>query len=278
MAKPLEITFHGPFVFRFGKNCAWAYAPKCDEHYLNILTDKEDVVLPRKKQKKIRTFHLTGPTHGKTVSSDNCPIVTYPWDPEKKRWPYTERHWNYVLSFPAPDYIYGLVPEYVWIYGYPERDKAPDPSKPEKSRYARALRFRYNDSPTPPQFNELDSKHFHANHLGGADPGYSIEIRYGHYASVTKKKEEYYLDAQSCFESMREHLSPCDDWKAFFGEPANSSATMSRLSAPHIDIIGGPNGPHDCGAPVMALFEEGVSLKPAEPKTNISSTKGKSKK
>lgn len=259
MPTPLEITFHGPFVFRFGCEYAWAYAPRCDEHYLNILTDTEDVDLPIDKEtnERIRTFQLTGPTPGKTVSKSTCLIITYPW---KNTWPDTERHWNYVLRFPAPDYIYGLVPEYVWIYGYPELDKVPDPSKPEKSYFARALRFRYNDSPTPPQFNELRENQISANHFGGADPRYSIDIRYGHYASVPQKKEEYYLDAQSCFASMREKLSPCDQWKAFFGpDPEYDRVRMEKHNF-YLLRAGGTSGPHDCGASVMAMVEDGVSL------------------
>jgi hypothetical protein len=255
---PLEITFHGPFVFRFASDHAWAYAPKCDEHYLNILTDTEDVRLPLDKETNlpIRTFNLTGPQGGTTVQSGKK-IMTHPWDLNKKGWPKTERHWQYVLSFPAPDSIFGLVPEYVWIYGY-----SPDGSSSANGKYdyyARALRFRYNNSDDP-QFDEFKDNQiqFCAKHLGGNESGYSIEIRYSHYASVAKKKEEYYLDAQSCFENMREHLSPCDEWKAFFGE----EPAKSKYHGPYsVFQASGPNGPHDCGAPVMAL-EDGISLNP----------------
>jgi hypothetical protein len=262
MATPLEITFHGPFVFHFGKEQAWAYAPKCDEHYLNILTDEEDVRLPiGADNQPIRTFNLVGPNAKVTACSGNK-VMTYPWDPKKKGWPKTQDDWQYVLNFPVPDCIFGLVPEYIWIYGY-----SPDGSPSNEGhdyQFARALRFRYNDSGDP-QFEEFKDNRikFCAKHLGGTDPYYSIEIRYGHYASVTKKKAEYYLDAQSCFESMREKLSPCDEWKAFFGDdPAESGARLRKLVPP---IAGGPNGPHDCGAPVMALFDEGVTLRPVEP-------------
>jgi hypothetical protein len=252
----LEITFHGPFVFRFGIDYAWAYAPKCDEHYLNILTDTEDVTLPKDKEinELIRTFEMTGPTPGKTVSASTCSVIHQKWDTS---WPDTEKHWNYVLRFPTPDYIYGLLPEYVWIYGY-LNSGAPDPGKQEQTHYARALRFRYNDSPTSPQFHEIDSKYFNAKHLGGIDPGYSIEIRYTHYHSVARKKAEYFADAQSCFESMREKLSPCHKWKAFFGEdPDTAGVCVQSFVAP---FSGGSNGPHDCGAAVIAMEDDGISL------------------
>jgi hypothetical protein len=174
--------------------------------------------------------------------------VTYSWN---KNWPDTEKHWNYVLRFPAPDYIYGLVPEYVKIDGYPT------PSK--NNHYARALRFRYNDSDNP-QFKELEN--FHANHLGGTDPGYSIEIRYNHYHSVVRRKKDFYADAKSCFKSMRKKLSPCDQWKAVFGEdPAQYGVQPKNQPIAFKSVQpGGPAGPHDCGAPVMAL-QDGVSLK-----------------
>jgi len=246
---PLEITFHGPFVFRFGKDKAWAYAPKCDEHYLNILTDREDVTLPMDQEtnERIRTFEMTGPTPGKTVAVNFDSIITYGWD---KTWPNTERHWNYVLNFPAPDYIYGLVPEYVWIYGYK--------AGINDGRYARALRFTYNDSPAPPQFNELAKNQISASHLGSAS-GYSIEIRYNHYHSVARKKAEYFADAQSCFASMREKLTPCDEWKALYGEdPAKPKHNLPSTNVKS----GGTSGPHDCGAAILAM-EDGISLKPS---------------
>jgi hypothetical protein len=250
MPTPLEITFHGPFVFRFGINNAWAYAPNCDEHYLNILTDKEDVDLPLDlKGDRIRTFKLTGPTPGETVSRNPDSIITYAWN--NKTWPDADTYWNYVLSFPAPDYIYGLVPEYVWIYGY-------DPNV-LGAYYARALRFMYYDSPIPPQFDELANNQITANHLGSAS-GYSIEIRYNHYHSVPRKKAEYFADAQSCFESMREKLPPCDKWKAFYGEDPAKPKHYLPFKNKNVRS-GGTSGPHDCGAAVMAM-EDGISLKP----------------
>jgi hypothetical protein len=270
MATPLEITFHGPFVFHFGKKHAWAYAPICDEHYLNILTDMEDVRLPsNQKNEPIRTFNLTGPTKGTTRNVGDNLIITYPWYSGKNGkggWPNSEDSWQYVLEFPSPNEIYGLVPEYVWLYGYDPHNVA-NRAKVTADKFARSLRFRYNDSPTRPQFKELTNNQISAKHLGGdnPDPAYSIEIRYGHFASVVKKKAEYYLDAQSCFESMREKLSPCDEWKAFFGDDPNTKR-------PRTDRFGGQNGPHDCGAPVMALFDEGVSLEPTKP-TKKKSTK-----
>src|SRR4029077_17515936 len=143
---------------------AWAYAPRCKQHHLNILTDTEDVRLPTIKNKQVKKFHLTGPKSGTTASSGYS-IITCPW---KRSWPCTEKSWNYVLRFPAPDSIFGLVREPVTIYGYPPE------SETECADYARALRFRYNDSPTPPQFEELSDNQISANHLGGAAPGYSI--------------------------------------------------------------------------------------------------------
>jgi hypothetical protein len=286
MPTPLEITFHGPFVFRFGREYAWAYAPRCDEHYLNILTDMEDVTLPRSKKtnKPIRTFELAGPIKSTVPTSKTTEqlgenaIITYPWysgeKGKEKGWPDTQEDWEYVLKFPAPDYIYGLVPEYVWIYGYPTPCTAND-----GKYYARALRFRYEESACP-KFNVLDGKNFHANHLGGTNPSYSIEIRYTHYHSVARKKEEYFADAQSCFESMRENLPPCDQWKVFFGEDPAKSGVQPANNAGlfNIEFAGGPNGPHDCGAAVMAL-EDGISLKPkTHPRNSRSVSRGRVEK
>jgi hypothetical protein len=64
----------------------------------------------------------------------------------------------------------------------------------------------------------LKPRHIFTFEVAGWTFRYSIEIRYSHYHRVARKKAEYFADAQSCFESMREKLSPCDTWKAFFGE------------------------------------------------------------
>ena len=61
------------------------------------------------------------------------------------------------------DYIYGLVPEYVWIYGYDPKDYN-NKKKVTDGKYSRALRFGYNDSDDP-QFKELERKKFCAKHL-----------------------------------------------------------------------------------------------------------------
>ena len=201
----------------------------------------EDVPLPMKNRKKVKTFHLIGPKSGITTWTGDNPIVTYSW---KKRWPSTEKHWNYVLTFPAPDYIYGLVPEYVKIHEYPNSSK--------NNHYA--LRFRYNDSDDP-QFDEFK---INANHLGGTDPSYCIEIRYNHFHSVVRRKMDFFADATRCFKSMRKNLPPCDRWKPVFEEDAPQS-TVQRRNRPKMVIPGGPAGPHDCGAPVMAL-QDGVLL------------------
>ena len=185
--------------------------------------------------------------------------MTYDW---KERWPHTEKHWNYVLIFPAPDYIFGLVPEYVKIQGYPiEIQGYRLESEAEPDFYARALRFRYNDSKSP-QFSELDEKKFHANHLGGTDPSYSIQIRYNHYHSVVRRKNEFFADAKSCFKRMRKNLPPCDRWKAVFEQDTPKSVVRQAKHTASLEILlpGGPGGPHDCGAPVMAM-KDGVSLK-----------------
>jgi hypothetical protein len=277
---PLEITFHGPFVFRFGLEYAYAYAPKCDEHYLNILTDTEDVELPMNNNNPIRTFTFSGPNPTPPVltttptptlkpsvipqQGNPCSIVHYDW--QREVWPDSEKEWQHVLRFPLPDYYFGLIPEYMWIYGYP------NPKNVTEGPYARALRFRYNDSPKSPNFDQFTTYPINATHLScptsipacSRDPFYSIEIRYGHYASVAKKKAEYYLDAQSCFESMREKLPPCDTWKAFFGRdpsrpyPTFPVGTSGTPAGSYLSTFsgGGPNGPHDCGASVMVMNDQ----------------------
>src|ERR1700744_3410560 len=104
MATPLEITFHGPFVFRFEPDYAWAYAPKCPGHHLNILTDSDDVCLPltkKKPRRKIRTFYFNDPDQtpplpgSVTALTGSYSTVQHDWNPN---WPHTDKHWHYVLK------------------------------------------------------------------------------------------------------------------------------------------------------------------------------------
>jgi hypothetical protein len=203
---------------------ASAYLATCPNHYLNITTDTNDVVLGETTK-----FSLKNTTKGKTVKERSNPILSLQWLPE-----WSESKWKYVFEFPSPDSIFGLGAEYISIQDGP---------KPWDGKYARALRFRYRDSENP-YFDGLEEQpeEFDATHYDGAGSFYAIDIRY-HDMEVSEQPEDY-DDAEECFENMRSLLPPCDQWTVRFNR--ESEIWVESPSLPH---------PRDCSAPVLVLTD-----------------------
>src|SRR5258708_4431489 len=170
MATPLEVTFRGPFVFRFGKDGMSAYLAHCEKHYLTVKTDTNDVP----PADKTDTFSLTGPTPAAiTRLGQTQPLLIVDWDWESKNWPTSpgKTLWRYVFELPAPDIIFGLCAEYADIQGH---------KAPTGTRFARGLRLKYGDS-KPPDISGLNTQ-IDARHFDETLSIYSIEIDYRDYA------------------------------------------------------------------------------------------------
>src|SRR5258708_23600412 len=109
MATPLEVTFRGPFVFRFGKDGMSAYLAHCEKHYLTVKTDTNDVP----PADKTDTFSLTGPTPAAiTRLGQTQPLLIVYWAWESKNWPTSpvKTLCRDVFEFSDPCMICGLFP------------------------------------------------------------------------------------------------------------------------------------------------------------------------
>ena len=243
MGKPLEISFHGPVVFRLTPNSAFAYLAICPYHQLNVRTDNDDLS-PDENQ----TYRLTGPSSSATKLGRGADVVTLGWD---TNWPSSTKDWLYIFELPAPDFIFGLQPEFIDIQG--------GAGATWKGKYARGVRFQYRDSPDP-QFTGLPA--INALYTNGKDSFYHIEILYRDTNTISS--EDPYEDARECFVNMRRLLKPCDRWGVSFDPPQASVAKnmiLRRQASTTPGLIGNTGGKHpvDCGSPALVL-RDGVQL------------------
>jgi hypothetical protein len=230
----LEVNFHGPIAFRFCKDVAWAYLPKCDEHYCNILTDSNDVSPAR-----LEVFELKGPKAGPTKRGQGFKMVELDWNfgagPEAKKC-------YCIFKLPSPSLIFGLRAEYVKIDVPGEQGW--------EGVYARGLRFWYSECDVAPTINPAADLHnpnkFDASSFGHSSL-YQMEIRYRD--AKHEPASAHHKDAEHCSLRMRKLFPPCDKWKVSF-EPPKKSGPQPRIGGPH---------PVDCGANPL-VFSDGILL------------------
>jgi hypothetical protein len=234
----LEINFHGPIVFRLCKDVAWAYLPKCEDHYCNILTDTNDI-----SPKRRRIFEVLGPKSAPTKSGgEGSPMVERKWN-----WgegPRPEKCYC-IFKLPSPDRIFGLRGEYVKIDIPGEQGL--------EGNYARGLRFYYSECSVAPTIIPQDGAaagdlhKFCAKYWGHSDL-YQTEIRY-HDTKRQPTIDHHHRDAMKCSRSMRKLFPPCDKWKVNFEPPKKEGLAI---------LIGGKH-PVDCGANLL-VFSDGIVL------------------
>jgi hypothetical protein len=238
MSKSLEVNFYGPIAFRMCKNEAWAFLPKCRDHYCNILTDQNDI-----SPKRRRIFEVVGPKSGLTQLGSGALIVQRNWD---KKWGPKPLDCYCIFKLPSPDKVFGLRGEYVKI-DIPKETSL-------EGIYARGIRFWYADCPVAPAIMPADGAaagdlHYFDASYCGHDDLYQVEIRY-HDARHQPSIDHHHRDAMACSRSMRKLFPPCEKWKVNF-EPPKKSHDM------HI-LIGGKH-PIDCGANSI-VFNDGSNL------------------
>lgn len=238
MPTPLEINFHGPFVFRFTDEYAWAYAAECPNHYLEIITDKNDVTVLKNTE-----YELTNATKGKHTYHEVVPVATKKWD---GNWPTNKNDWSYLFKFPAPESIFGLGQETVTI-------KYEDGTV-STGYFARGLRFTYLDSSQPDFAGITDAIHYD----DGQSIRYMIEIRYQD-RSVNPDPKYRYTDAKQCSKNMLRKLPPCDQWDVQFPDAESTDAQMLKAYDAKKYLISSGSSPRDCGAPVL-VCPDGITF------------------
>jgi hypothetical protein len=263
---PLILDLIGPFLVHLQKpnnKHATIYAPLCENHHANLLTDEEDISLD--EVGCCYTLHNPVPSTCFSQCDPDRPrelIRVKCSDPLNARGNY-----HLKMTVPLPNKIVSLRPEQVWIHkntsntwltsgcqgDNPALNGTPghDPQNIVNSARARGLRFIYHECKGCPRVTEdtgaeppvgLDQLCAVTRGIGGViTPHYSLTLRFAaiHSASEYADSEDAYADAYSCFEHLRDLVPELPYWRVDFNNSSGSS--------PLLDFTG-PN-PHDCLSP-----------------------------
>jgi len=211
----LQVTFHGPFLYRFTRSHLEVYAPKCPGHTAALFTAKNEIPLTgRHRMGNSRCYRLTGPVF---APPNPAPPVRFhdPYetilDATKAAKPVFHLA-HFCLIAPLPQIVVPLLPSDVEVV-----DNSTPPGTPtgKLRSLATGLRFYYeadlaqnlmftlDGSTAPAWMSDFDAP---ALDHEFAD----VEVR---YASVTPELEEH-LDALQCFDRIAA-LAGLDQWLSF---------------------------------------------------------------
>lgn len=238
----LQLTLHGPFLYRFTRANVEIYAAKCDGHTAGLFTAKNEVPLTgRHRLGNTRCYRLTGPVF---APPQPLPPVHF-HDPDRTILNATKaakpalHHAHFVIVVPQPQTVVPLLPNEVEVI-----DNATiPPATPTGvlARRATALRFYYEADLSKTLMLSLDHSNapvwisdFDAPALGHdfAD----AEIR---YAAVTPELEEH-QDALTCFDQIARLAGV--DWWLSYDHPARPHGIQPYFRS------GG-----DCRAPILTI-------------------------
>jgi hypothetical protein len=277
---PLLFDVIGPFVSHFqagilghpGTVCI--YAPICEGHHANIITDSDDISLYGLSAQG----PLGGSGHVYGFVDGNSPLGTDKYccdgDDDKKLLvvscdlPTTDKsQCHLTFRVPCPDRIVPLHNEEVFIHRNGSEYWVSNPDSDPYTSYgsncahgadvvnsprARGLRFLYLDCQTPPKLHAICGKeperlrHISAETLGypGSPAPYTMTLR---FSSNSSDPDEHHEDAYNCFQTMR--LLMGDEfykWRTDFDDMHAASRTKW-----HIESKG--SNPRDCGASALML-------------------------
>jgi hypothetical protein len=286
--QPLIFDIIGPTIIHLYRNedgviKVGVYAPPCEDHHANLLTDSNDVSMePIDPMMDSITYKFSkhdAPTPAHSFKLNSSKDVLLISDP---RSPVDPDECHMVLSLPCPDQIWPLIPEHVWIHQGPSTVFVdnPDPDKglgskndpPYKnivnSHRARGLRLAYytcNGNPelvqTPLPDNPVnlnvhsDAVGFHADPINL--PHYHMTVR---FASNRASDDEHHEDAFNCFAALRNTLDNMPSrsdgskfdtckWRVDFSD----IPTKSGLSREEFLFTVSGKRPNDCGSQTMVV-------------------------
>jgi hypothetical protein len=238
----LQLSFHGPFLYRFTASHVEIYAAKCPGHTAGIFTSKNELPLTgRHRHGNDRCYRLTGPVFAPPTP---LPKVHF-HDPDNtildaSKGAKPAFHTAYFcLVAPLPQTVVPMLPNEVEIV-----DNAANPStKPTGvlKRRATGLRFFYEADLSKNMMVSVDGSSgpawiadFDAPSLGHAFA--DADIR---YASVVPEQQEH-QDALECFDRIAA-LAGLDWW-----------ACYDDKSKPHGPQPFGKTG-SDCRAAILTI-------------------------
>lgn len=211
----LQLSFHGPFLYRFAPNHVELYAPKCPGHTAGLFTAKNEIPFTgRHRYGNGRRYEITGPVFGSPATQPpqfHDPDGTI-LDASKVAKPVLHKA-HFCLIVPLPQIVYPLQPHEVEVV---DNSTVP-PGQPTGSlkRRATGLRFYYQADLSKNLMVTLDGSNapawiadFDATALGHdfAD----AEVRYSSDTPELGKHQ----DALECFDHIAA-LAGVDWWLSF---------------------------------------------------------------
>jgi hypothetical protein len=262
--KPLIFDVVGPFVVQFqqGKpgqaGTARIYAPFCENHHANILTDSDDIYVdglagPAAEGYLYGFKDGLGPAGAPQYTinrgdSEQLLLVNH----ERTQIP--EGECRLAFEVPCPNRILPLHAEDTWIHQNEATKWVIIDNKPgivNKPR-ARSLRFIYDSCPQQPSVERKkqpsdpkvpDFPSFNAETAGFPNSHYTMTLRFASACPVSEGHE----DAYRCFRIMRKLASEnlgmdLHKWRVDFDHLAEAESKY----------VGGAN-PRDCGTALLVL-------------------------
>jgi hypothetical protein len=254
----LSLDLVGPFVVQFKKGIndqpgsGYVYAPLCDNHHANVLTDNDDVSVPGNgdSPKGKYLYNLKGPKGATAYDlahpDDESKLLIVPFAGD----PLAAQHYHLMLRIPCPTVIIPLLTESVWIHRHGANNWVTRPDKVDEdivdTPRARALRLIYKNCPQSPEIeNEGRAIEFNAKALGIQETThYSMSLRF----AATGERSAGQADAYNCFCSSRSR----EMW------PLSTGCDMYKWRVDFADLQdslteGGGANPRDCGAPLVVM-------------------------
>ncbi len=279
--KPLILDLIGPTVIhlykdRSGVIHAGVYAPPCEDHHANLLTDSNDLSMesrdPSAKSISYQFQTSSAPTASTSFTLNNSGQILLISNALS---PVQADQCHMTLSLPCPDQIWPLIPEGIWIHKNGAGTFVSNPDNDPNivnSKRARGVRFVYytcNGAPvlvqTSPQKPPVDLSSAIPDALGvEADPvklpHYKMTVR---FASNRATGDEHHEDAFNCFLNLRNMLDNMTDsngahcdactWRVDFSDiPAVAMFRKSFLAT-----LTGPR-PNDCGSGTIFVQDPGI--------------------
>jgi hypothetical protein len=238
----LQLSFHGPFLYRFSRSHVEIYAAKCPRHTAGFFSAKNEVPLSgRHRQGNSRAYRIAGPVF---TPPDPLPPVQF-YDPHdtildvsKPAKPALHLA-HFCLLAPLPQTVVPLSPSEVEVV---DNSTIP-PGKPtgKLSRRATGLRFYYKADLSKNLALTLDGSSAPAwmTDFDAVPLGHEFADAEVRYASSTAEDQEH-QDALECFDHMASLAGL--DWWLCYDDP-------TRPHGPQPFVKSG----NDCKAPTLVI-------------------------
>jgi len=230
----LQLSVHGPFLYRFLSTQVELYAAKCSGHSAGLFTAKNEIPLTgRHRLGNSRCYRITGPVF-KTPSSPQSPRFYDPDDtilsvqPGSVKPVFESSYFCIIL--PIPQTVVALRPNDVEIV---DNSKVP-PGTPTGAlkRQATGLRFYYEADLSKNLMLTLDGSSAPSwiSDFDAAALGHDFADAEIHYASAVPETQEH-QDALECFDRIAA-LAGLDWWACYDG-PAHPHGAQPFVKAGH---------------------------------------------